>query len=83
MAHRLVQAGMRPISLAVDVTNYVMLEIGRPIHGYDADKLTGTVRVRRAEEGERLTTLDGTERVLDAAATSWSPTTPASSVSAA
>ncbi len=65
MAHRLVQAGMRPISLAVDVTNYVMLEIGRPIHGYDADKLTGTVRVRRAEAGEKLTTLDGTARVLD------------------
>ena len=64
MAQRLTQAGMRPISLAVDVTNYVMLEIGRPIHGYDADKLTGTVRVRRAVEGERLTTLDGTDRAL-------------------
>ncbi len=66
MAHRLSQAGMRPISLAVDVTNYVMLEIGRPIHGYDADTLAGPVRVRRAAEGERLTTLDGTERVLSA-----------------
>lgn len=64
MARRLTQAGMRPISLAVDVTNYVMLEIGRPIHGYDADKLQGPIRVRRAREGERLTTLDGTERVL-------------------
>ena len=39
---------MRPISLAVDVTNYVMLELGRPIHGYDADKLQGPIRVRRA-----------------------------------
>ena len=48
MVRRLTQAGMRPISLAVDVTNYVMLEIGRPIHGYDADKLTGPIRVRRA-----------------------------------
>ncbi|WP_323794496.1 phenylalanine--tRNA ligase subunit beta, partial [Nocardioides sp.] len=65
IARRLTQAGMRPISLAVDVTNYVMLEIGRPIHGYDADKLTGTVRVRRAAAGERLTTLDGTDRALD------------------
>jgi len=64
MARRLTQAGMRPISLAVDVTNYVMLEIGRPIHGYDADKLRGPIRVRRARAGERLTTLDGNERVL-------------------
>lgn len=64
MARRLTQAGMRPISLAVDVTNYVMLEIGRPIHGYDADKLTGPIRVRRANQGERLTTLDGTDRAL-------------------
>ncbi|HEY0949652.1 phenylalanine--tRNA ligase subunit beta [Nocardioides sp.] len=64
MARRLTQAGMRPISLAVDVTNYVMLEIGRPIHGYDADKLQGPIRVRRAREGERLTTLDGVDRAL-------------------
>ena len=41
--------GQRPISLAVDVTNYVMFELGRPIHGYDADKLTGPIRVRRAQ----------------------------------
>ena len=64
MARRLTQAGMRPISLAVDITNYVMLELGRPIHGYDADKLTGPIRVRRASAGERLTTLDGTGREL-------------------
>jgi phenylalanyl-tRNA synthetase beta chain len=64
MARRLTQAGMRPISLAVDITNYVMLETGRPIHGYDADKLQGTIRVRRAREGERLTTLDGVDRAL-------------------
>ena len=66
MARRIQLAGMRPISLAVDVTNYVMLELGHPIHGYDADKLRGTVRVRRAEPGEKLTTLDDVERVLDA-----------------
>lgn len=64
MAQRLTLSGMRPISLAVDITNYVMLELGRPIHGYDAAKLQGTVRVRRATEGERLTTLDGTDRAL-------------------
>ncbi|MBZ5741114.1 phenylalanine--tRNA ligase subunit beta [Nocardioides mangrovi] len=64
MVRRITQAGMRPISLAVDVTNYVMLEIGRPIHGYDAAKLQGTIRVRRAHEGERMTTLDGAQRTL-------------------
>ncbi len=64
MARRLTQAGMRPISLAVDITNYVMLETGRPIHGYDLDKLQGAIRVRRAAEGERMTTLDGNERTL-------------------
>jgi len=64
MARRLLLSGQRPISLAVDVTNYVMFELGRPIHGYDADKLSGPVRVRRAEHGERLTTLDGNDRAL-------------------
>jgi phenylalanyl-tRNA synthetase beta chain len=66
MARRLQLAGMRPISLAVDVTNYVMLELGHPIHGYDADKLAGPIRVRRAAEGEHLTTLDDVDRVLSA-----------------
>ena len=64
MARRLLLCGQRPISLAVDVTNYVMFELGRPIHGYDADKLAGPIRVRRAEPGERLTTLDGNDRAL-------------------
>ncbi len=64
MARRLLLSGQRSISLAVDVTNYVMLELGRPIHGYDADKLAGALRVRRARQGERLTTLDGNERTL-------------------
>jgi phenylalanyl-tRNA synthetase beta chain len=57
-------AGMRPISLAVDVTNYVMLETGRPIHGYDGDRLQGPLVVRRAAAGETITTLDGVVRPL-------------------
>ncbi|SDS12338.1 phenylalanyl-tRNA synthetase beta subunit [Nocardioides scoriae] len=64
MVRRLALLGQRSISLAVDVTNYVMFELGRPIHGYDADKLTGAIGVRRARAGERLTTLDGTVRTL-------------------
>jgi phenylalanyl-tRNA synthetase beta chain len=64
LARRIQLAGMRPISLAVDVTNYVMLELGQPIHGYDGDKLSGPIRVRRATAGERLTTLDGVQREL-------------------
>jgi phenylalanyl-tRNA synthetase beta chain len=64
LATRVRLAGMRPISLAVDITNYVMLELGRPIHGYDGDRLRGPLVVRRARQGERLTTLDGTDRAL-------------------
>jgi phenylalanyl-tRNA synthetase beta chain len=64
MARRIQLAGMRPISLGVDVTNYVMLELGQPIHGYDGDKLDGAIHVRRATEGEHLTTLDGVDRTL-------------------
>ncbi|MGO3088525.1 MAG: phenylalanine--tRNA ligase subunit beta [Galactobacter sp.] len=64
MAERLRLAGMRPISVAVDVSNYVMLEMGQPLHFYDRDKLTGDIVVRRADAGETLTTLDGKERKL-------------------
>ncbi|MDQ3628269.1 MAG: phenylalanine--tRNA ligase subunit beta [Actinomycetota bacterium] len=64
MARRLQLAGMRSISLAVDVTNYVMLELGNPIHGYDRDRLVGPIVVRRAEPGETLRTLDGALRTL-------------------
>ncbi len=66
LRRRLQKAGMRPVSLAVDVTNYVMLELGQPLHAYDRSLIQGTIGVRRAERGERLTTLDGTKRVLDA-----------------
>ncbi|MFP3990167.1 phenylalanine--tRNA ligase subunit beta [Streptomyces sp. E11-3] len=66
LQRRLQKAGMRPISLAVDVTNYVMLELGQPLHAYDRSRIEGTIGVRRAEAGEKFTTLDGTKRVLDA-----------------
>ncbi|MBA2774559.1 MAG: phenylalanine--tRNA ligase subunit beta, partial [Nocardioidaceae bacterium] len=64
LARRLQLAGMRPISLAVDVTNYVMLELGQPLHGYDKAALRGTIVVRRASTDEQLTTLDGVSRTL-------------------
>ncbi|CAM5589428.1 phenylalanine--tRNA ligase subunit beta [Streptomyces tanashiensis] len=67
LQRRLQKAGMRSISLAVDITNYVMLELGQPIHAYDRNRLDGPLGVRRAEAGEKITTLDGTVRVLDAA----------------
>lgn len=64
LQRRVRAAGMRSISLAVDVTNFVMMELGQPIHGYDGDRLSGPIRVRRATEGETLRTLDGVERTL-------------------
>ncbi len=65
MQRRLTQAGMRPISLAVDVTNYVMLDLGQPLHAYDLAGLAAPIVVRRARAGERLETLDGVDRALD------------------
>jgi phenylalanyl-tRNA synthetase beta chain len=64
MVARLKMAGMRSISLIVDITNYVMLELGQPTHAYDFDKLRGGITVRRAKSGETLKTLDGQVRKL-------------------
>ncbi|WP_149550599.1 phenylalanine--tRNA ligase subunit beta [Streptomyces marokkonensis] len=66
LQRRLQKVGMRPISLAVDVTNYVMMELGQPLHAYDRNLVQGTIGVRRAEEGEKIVTLDGVERKLHA-----------------
>jgi len=68
LANRITQAGMRPISNVVDVSNYVMLELGHPNHAYDLDTVAGgRLRVRFAQEGERLVTLDDVERSFLAA----------------
>ncbi|MDT0398231.1 MULTISPECIES: phenylalanine--tRNA ligase subunit beta [Streptomyces] len=66
LKRRLQKVGMRPISLAVDVTNYVMMELGQPLHAYDRSLVRGTIGVRRAAEGEKIVTLDGVERTLHA-----------------
>jgi phenylalanyl-tRNA synthetase beta chain len=64
--HRLLLSGMRPLSAVVDATNYALMVTGQPLHAFDLDRLDGgRIVVRRAEQGETLTTIDGTERALD------------------
>lgn len=65
MRRRIEKSGMRSISLAVDVTNYVMLELGQPLHAFDADQINGHLEIRKAGNSKKLTTLDGVERALN------------------
>ena len=65
IVERLRRAGIRSID-AVDITNYVMLELGQPLHAFDLDNLEGGIRVREAESGEKIMLLDGEERTLNA-----------------
>ncbi|MCS6911357.1 MAG: phenylalanine--tRNA ligase beta subunit-related protein, partial [Anaerolineales bacterium] len=65
LRERLRRSGLRPIHPVVDVTNYVMLELGQPLHAFDLAALAGGIQVRRARPGERIQLLDGREVVLD------------------
>jgi phenylalanyl-tRNA synthetase beta chain len=65
MLRRLDRSGLRGISAVVDITNYVMLEMGQPLHAFDVARLTGGIKVRKARKGETLTLLNGQEVVLD------------------
>jgi len=64
LQHRLLKAGMRPLANVIDITNYVMLEMGQPLHPFDADRIGKTITVRRAHSGDKFRTLDDVERAL-------------------
>jgi len=66
MVEKLRRGGVRAISPVVDITNYIMLELGQPMHGFDLSRLNGGIRVRMADEGEKIVLLDGSEAILRA-----------------
>lgn len=68
MKKRLLAAGFRPLNLPIDITNYVTVELGMPLHSFDCEDFRGAVHIRPAKEGEKITTLDGKERILPAGA---------------
>ena len=65
MQDRLIAVGLRPISALVDITNYVMIDVGRPLHAYDADKVDGDIIIRQAKPGEKYLALNGREYTFD------------------
>ncbi len=65
LKRRLLSAGLRPINALVDITNFVLMELGQPMHVFDADKLHGAIRVRKAKKGESMAALDGKTYALD------------------
>ena len=65
MRYRLTQVGTRIINNVVDITNYILYDIGQPLHAFDRDKLFGTISVRKANNNEKITTLDSQVRKLD------------------
>ena len=76
MKTRLERAGQRSLSALVDISNYVMLELGRPSHVFDLDKIQGDLSVRWAREGETLELLNGQTVTLDSRSAWWWPATP-------
>ena len=64
LKERLQAVGLRPISALVDITNYVMMDVGRPLHAYDADKVKGDIFIRLAKDGEKYKALDGKSILL-------------------